>query len=205
LHTLIYRLLGNSPEDLLFPDNIVVVEGPSDGVFWEKILGLSKAGAISAHYADGDGKITAALPALDQMLKTLAHTPWYRERICVVVDSGVSDATVKEWRDYLKDDGTRVRRLSRNGIEYYYPTTLLEAVTQVPPAESGPKIDEFIGALRDGARKATLGSFEGSKRELANRVAALMTADHLNEISGEILEAVQIAKENSFSAEASRR
>ena len=81
LHSLIFHLLGNSPEDLFFPDNMLVVEGPSDQIFWRRVLELSGAGGIAVHFADGDSKISAAVPAIEQMLKTLAYVPWYRDRL----------------------------------------------------------------------------------------------------------------------------
>lgn len=73
LHGLIYHLLCNSPDDLFFPDNILVVEGPSDQIFLRRLLEMSGAGGNAVHYSEGDGNINLALPAIDQMLKTQAY------------------------------------------------------------------------------------------------------------------------------------
>jgi len=122
LHSLIFHLLGNSPEDLFFPDNMLIVEGPSDQIYWRRLLELHKAGGIAVHFTDGDSKVGSAVGAIDQMLKTQAYLPpWYRERLCIIVDESVPDKTIEEWRAFLGDDGKRVRKLTKNGIEFYYP------------------------------------------------------------------------------------
>ncbi len=199
LQTLTYHLLGNSPDDLFFPDNILVVEGPSDQLFWRRLLELSGSGGVAVHYSDGEGSIGAALPAIDQMLKTQAYIPWYRERLCVVVDSNVDETRLKEWRAFLRDDGTRVRRLSKNGIEYFYPRTILSALTGVSQGELEKGLDRFSESLRKGGRSAGIGRFWGSKRDLAVQITAAMSSKDLSELSMEILDMLDSVKAGRFS------
>jgi len=201
LHTLIYRLLGNSPDDLLFPDNILIVEGVSDEIFWRRVLGLANATGIAVHYSDGDALIGAAASSVDQMLKTLSYIPWYREHLCIAVDASVSDTQINEWRAFLKDDGSRVRRLQRNGIEYYYPASLLRSLSGLAENELDVARENFLESLRKGARTASLGSFTGSKRDLALKVEQLLDRPHMAELDSEIVGILNAAKEARFSGE----
>lgn len=199
LHTLIYKLLGNSPDDLLFPENILVAEGPADEIFFRRVLVLKKAAGIATHFAEGDGNITPALPAIEQMFRTQAYAQgWYKERLCVVVDSSVSASRLKEWRDFLGDDGTRVRQLSKNGIEYFYPVSIVAELTGLPESDVEAALDTFILRIQRGARTASIGSFNGSKRTLANEVAARLQEEHLSMLSAEISEVLRIVEENGF-------
>lgn len=199
LQNLVFTLLGNTPGDLFFPDNILVVEGPSDEIFWRRLLELGDGRGIAVHYSDGEGQIAAALPAIEQMLKTLVYMPgWYRERMCLAVDSDVADARVGEWRTYLGDDGTRVRKLTRPGIEYFYPTDRMQAVTTVDPPGQEPAIDAFLAAFRSGAREAKLGAFSGSKRQLAREIADLMTADDLAALDPQVTAVLDVVRARSL-------
>ena len=199
MHSLIFNLLGNSPDDLFFPDNILIVEGPSDHIFLRRLLELSGAGGIAVHFAEGDGGVTAAMPAIEQMLKTLAYVPWYRERICVLVDASVSDSRLNEWKAYLDDNGARVRRLACNGIEYCYPAGVMTELTGVTPDSLAEALDQFTGSIRQGARRAQIGAFRGSKRELATEVAERMSGDDLAELDPILAEVIEVLKANRFS------
>jgi len=199
LHTLIYRLLGNSPEDLLFPDNILVVEGPSDSIFWRRVLGLMGAGGIAVHFSDGDSGVGPATAAIDQMLKTQAYIPWYRDRLCIAVDGDVAKGMIDGWRKFLKDDGTRVHQLSQKGIEFYYPASVVSALSGVPVAEVPEAVAAFVAAMGKGARTAALGTFMGSKRDLATAVANSLEAAHLSELSPELVQVGEVVRARRFS------
>lgn len=180
LHHLIYHLLGNSPDDLFFPGNILVVEGPSDQIFWRRLLELKGARGIAVHYSDGDSCISNALLAIDQMLKTQAYIPWYRERLCVIVDASTPERWLAEWRRFLNDDGSRVRKLSKNGIEYFYPKSIMADLCELAGEALEKQIESFLQAFRSGAKEAALGSFRGSKRDLASEVARRLELEHLD-------------------------
>lgn len=199
LHSLVYHLLGNSPEDLFFPDNILVVEGPSDQVFFRRLLEVSRSGGIAVHYADGEGNIGRALPAIEQMLKTQTYIPWYRDRLCVLVDSSVDEERLREWREFLGDNGKRVRKLSKNGIEYFYPKSIMTSVCEVAEAELDAQIAQFLNGIRSGARTTTLGSFAGSKRDLAKLVAEQLGPENIDELDEEIGEILAAVRSGRFS------
>jgi ABC-type phosphonate transport system ATPase subunit len=199
LHATIYRLLGNSPDDLFFPDNILVVEGPTDQIYLRRLFALRGAGGVAVHFADGEGGVAAALPRIEQMLKTLAYVPWYRERMCVLVDGDVPAARVNEWRSYLRDDGTRVRALPLSGIEYYYPASLVCEVCNIVEGVRLPSISSYLSAIRGGARQAPLGGFTGSKRQLAQEIESRLTVAHLEEVAPEILDLIDAVSARRFS------
>lgn len=199
LHSTVYRLLGNSPEDLFFPDNILITEGVSDQIFLRKIIALRKSLGVAVHFSEGDSKASDALPAIEQMLKTLAYIPWYRDRLCMLVDAGVDAKRVGEWRAYLKDDGTRVRTLSKSGIEYYYPSSIMTEITGLSGPDLAKGIDEFVRQIRLGQTSAPLGAFSGRKRQLALEIENRLTETHLLELSPEIVTILDIVKANCFS------
>lgn len=198
-HSTIFRLLGNSPEDLFFPDNLLIVEGPSDEIFWRRLFALTGAGGVAVHYTDGETNVSSALPAIEQMLKTQAYIPWYRDRLCVAVDSSVPESRIHEWRKYLADDGTRVRALLQNGIEYYYPKSIMREVTGLGDSALPNEIAGFIARIRHGANKATLAGFTGSKRDLAKEIGTRMESRHLQEVDAEILQIAETLKAKRFS------
>ncbi len=197
-HALVFHLLGNSPEDLFFPDNILVVEGPSDQVYWRRLLELSNCGGIAVHFSDGDDRVSAAVPGIDQMLKTLAYVPWYRDRMCISVDSSVNAQLLADWRAFLGDDGTRVRQLAQNGIEYFYPRGVLSRMTGIALNELEAALDAYLTEMKK-AKRASMGGFTGSKRDFANRVALEMSVADLNDVPKEVSSLLAVVRDNRFS------
>jgi len=162
LHTLVFKLLGNSPEDLFFPKNIIVVEGPSDRIFLNRIMSLRGIEAVSVHFADNDQKVSIALPAIDQMMKTTSYLPLYRDRICVLVDKQTKPGILDEWKRYLGDkEGKRVIELGKNGIEYFYPRKLLCKLTGLSESTLDESLDAFIASIRRGEKEPFIGTFRG--------------------------------------------
>jgi hypothetical protein len=194
-----YTLLGNSPTDLFFPDNILVVEGPSDQTFWRRALQLSGSRGVAVHYADGEGSVRAALPAIDQMLKTQSYVSVYRKRMCVVVDADVPLKRVREWRAFLGAPPGRVHRLRREGVEHYYPRRILSEISGLPESTVRGASAKFVDDLRGGARTGTLGRFSGSKRELSDLVAAKLEKDDVRDLPAEARQVVRSVLDNSFS------
>lgn len=199
LHDLVFRLLGNSPVDLFFPSNIIVVEGPSDRTFVNKVLRLRGGDAISVHYADNDEKVGSALPAIDQMLKSTSYISLYRERICVLVDLQKKPELVDQWRKFVGDvTKKRVVQLSKNDIEHFYPKPLLAEISGVPEAQVEAGVAAYLDRVRKGDRNAALGRFVGGKVALATAVADRLTATHLPTIEPTILALVDEAIRMSY-------
>ncbi len=181
-----FDLLGASPSDLFFPGNILIVEGRSDQIFISKILDLKyPRSKISVHFAEGINKIDYAIPAIDQMLKSLTYLPLYKDKICVLVDKVGTPALLQEWRTYLNDTNEdRVLEAGKNGIEYFYPKVVVAQITGIPENDLEAAIDEYLlNEKSSTTHTSNLGSLqEITKVELAEKVTAMMTATHLVEI-----------------------
>lgn len=186
LHQLVFQLLGNSPEDLFFPRNVIVVEGPSDQIFLSRLLHLRESKPIAVHFADGTPKIEEAAKAIDQMLKSTSYIPLYRNKMCILVDQLKADKRLLEqWRAFL-EDSNRVVELTKDGIEHYYPLDQLESVTGVPKTDLPAQLDNFLAEIREGEPKPAFGRFKGGKRELADEVVIKIEKTHLADIDPEI-------------------
>lgn len=203
LATIVFKMLGNSPGDLFFPSNIIIVEGESDFIYISKILNLLQCTPLSRklnvriHYADGDSRIPGATKSIDQMLKSVSYTPLYRDKLCVIFDKQKTPATVDTVKRFLGDDGRRVLELSKGGIEYFYPKNILSLITGLHETELDIKIGQFLQASRaDHDGKGNLGSFYGTKVELATKVANNVST--LDGTPNEIVNLLSIAIDRAF-------
>jgi predicted ATP-dependent endonuclease of OLD family len=166
LHRLQFNLLGNSLEDLFLPSAIVIVEGKSDFKYIERVLRVRfpdrKVTVLS-----GQGNVKRVVHSLRDTFQGLQTSP-FRDRIFVVVDAvhpaglcgelvdmGVSEANVVQW--------------SKNGIEYLYPAEILCDVFSCDVNR--------LADLRIADDRVSLGDMTLTKNELAERVAAAITAD----------------------------
>lgn len=189
-----FNLLGASPADLFFPNNILIVEGLSDQKFISKILELKyPKSKISVHFSEGITKIEYAIPAIEQMLKSLTYLSLYKDRICVLVDQDGTPAVLSNWRSYLSDtNNDRVIELGKNGIEYFYPKTILTSLTGITEAELDTKIEMYVENEKSSHKnKADLGSLiQITKVELAEKVAEQITITQLPEIDKKIIDLI---------------
>jgi len=195
LHDLVFRLLGNSPSDLFFPKNIVIVEGPSDREYLNRILVLKGITAIAIHYAEGAENVDVALPAIDQMLRTTAYLPLYRGRICILVDKQSRREVVQKWRQYLGDtSGKRVIELEKGDVEQYYPAAILGEITGLQGTEMETGLAEYLKRVKKGERSPQMGKFRGGKIALARAVAERMTEAHLPDVDQGIIGLLEEAR-----------
>lgn len=175
----VFDLLGGTPADLLFPHNIGVVEGSSDGIFLSRCISFlldvpTNKKHIIFHHSSGDSRAYAATVGIDEMLKTASYIPVYRNKICVLVDSNVTNVVLNKIQDFLSDDDqTRVVRLTKPGIEYYYPNNILNDVCELDEnvniENELKRYSEQTNSSSDGV--GNLGSFNGTKSELAQLIS----------------------------------
>jgi putative ATP-dependent endonuclease of OLD family len=198
------ELLGVMPSDVNLPDNVIIVEGASDAVFLEKLLDLRRYGQIAVHYAEGDAKVVDAGEALNQMFKTIAYSPIYRERVCVMVDH--QDPKHNHALDFKKcfcnhnQPGVeRVLELDEPAIEYCYPKSLMkELYGDCSLSDDALKslVEAFLQNVASSHdSKADWGNLgQVSKVDLAKDIAAKMTDATLAEIESQILGILDTAK-----------
>lgn len=189
-----FNLLGASPADLFFPNNILIVEGLSDQKFISKILELKyPKSKISVHFSDGITKISYAIPAIDQMLKSLTYLSLYKDKICVLIDQDGIPPVLSNWRSYLGDtNNDRIVELGKNGIEYFYPRTILSFLTGVQESELDTTIQLYLENEKSNhENKADFGSLmQITKVELSEKVAEQITATKLPEIDSKIIDLI---------------
>lgn len=189
-----FDLLGASPSDLFFPNNILVVEGPSNQKFISKILELKyPKSKISVHFSEGITKIGNAINAIDQMLKSLTYLSLYKDKICVMVDQDITPQILPTWRSYLGDNANdRVIELGKNGIEYFYPRTILSSIVGISDGELDEKIKLYLENEKSSHNdKADFGSLSQiTKVELVEKVIEQMTVAKLPEVNQKIIDLV---------------
>lgn len=136
----IYQLLGNTPDDLLLPNNFIIVEGPSDKIFLVHLMKkfFSKQ-LVDKHIivqpAHGDlsnRQINTTMHHLDQFFSILRGNPLYRDRAVILVDEQPKDVFSEFKRKYkLADD--RLFTLGDSGfysLEYSYPESVVLRVAK---------------------------------------------------------------------------
>jgi predicted ATPase len=124
-HRLQFNLLGNSLEDLFLPAAVVVVEGPTDLSYIDRVFRLRLPDRrITVVDSNGDPK--ARVAALKATLGDLQKSP-FRDRLFVVMDAKhtYSDTEALKRLGVLE---TNIVIWENNGIEYVYPPDVLEEV-----------------------------------------------------------------------------
>lgn len=120
---LTYNLLGNSLEDLFFPNNFLVVEGASDQCICEKIakllnIGSNKVKIISATGIDNVSNISQAIE--NTLKPVITKNSPYSKKIVALIDN-CSNKNKEKLNKYLTD---RLFTLSENSIEEYIPESI---------------------------------------------------------------------------------
>jgi predicted ATP-dependent endonuclease of OLD family len=127
----IYQLLGGSPQDILLPSNFIIVEGPSDCRFLEKIierfyLENKKATSIKVIFARGDHDRQKNLyHCIHECYKPLLTNGVYRDKVVFLLEKPdpsklSSFEDFKKCHQWLKDN-EQLHELPVPAIEMYYP------------------------------------------------------------------------------------
>jgi hypothetical protein len=122
-----FFLLGNRFETLYLPSVIVLVEGKCDHRFIERCLALKfPSSQLSVIAANSDSRIKEVLTIAKGLLSDIQRSP-YRDRIFVVLDS-VHSATLPQQLVDMGLPQENIVKWPRNGIEYYYPPSVLDGI-----------------------------------------------------------------------------
>jgi len=187
----LFTYLGYIPSDFLLPDNIILVEGKFDKQYLEKVKALMlESKEIEDKFKDfdisiidigGDGQIKKVFKFLHDLPSAISFfqgLPAYKGRFCGLFDSNKKGSLV-DLRDKAGDNSEphRIECLDKNGIEYYYPKSLIEAYGKSP--------DEIIKS-------------KDEKRKAADYIKENITTKHLDEIDSKIKKLIKLSFEKAM-------
>lgn len=180
LKPVIFRLLGNTLSSFLLPENILVLEGPSDTTFLNRCLLLLSKNNISIHNSGGNGSLSYAINSITQFLRFHdTSLPIYKDKIFVIADKPTKDTLIREWKKILSNE-QKLKVLSRDAIEYYYPHRLLKEIFNTSDSLD-TIIVEYLKNYPNGFNGVRI-----SKTQLAKAVSEKITAEDLNDESNEL-------------------
>jgi hypothetical protein len=168
-------LLGNSTEDLFFPQNYLIVEGGSDQEIVEKALVLlgGEPGQVKVLSASGIDSVRDTMAAVEtNLLPLIVHDSPHKGRVVAMVDKPRKPPHEKLVDALEGELGERLVVLDKESIEDYLPDELYEQ------AELGKtEVLEKLEALKVNFRE--LQSYKG---EVARAVAEKLTVDDLDRV-----------------------
>lgn len=182
----LFTYLGYVPSDFLLPDNIILVEGKFDKKFLDKVKDLMiETGEIEGNLKEydisiidigGDGQAKKALKFIKDLPSAISFfsgLPAYKERFCGLFDDS-KKASLFDLRTKADDNSMpyRINCLDKNGIEYYYPESLLNKM--------GKKIDDIIVDNNE-------------KQKTAEYVNKFITKENLKEVDNNIKDLINLA------------
>lgn len=183
LEPVIFKLLGNTLSGLFLPEKVLVLEGPSDINFLDKVLSLTNKKGFSFQDTGGIGSTTSAIQAVTQFLKfTCSAAKIYKDKTFVIIDNPtkVRDVTKRGWEGLLTNVN-QICTLSQNGIEYYYPERILQEVFN-----TSDKRKQIV----EGYLLANPNEYNGirkSKTELSKMVAEKLISEDIQDTTNELL------------------
>ncbi len=162
LNKIHFFLLGNRFETLYLPSVIILVEGKTDKKFIERTFALRfPAAQISVIQANSDTRIREVLNIAKGIFGDLQKSP-YKDRVFVVLDA-VHGAGLPEQLQQMGIERANVVKWPLNGIEYYYPPSILESVYGVG------------GELQIAGDVISRNGISYTKNELVDRVCSVLT------------------------------
>jgi len=179
----LFTYLGYIPSDFLLPDNLILVEGKFDKQFLEKIVELMQEnGDIKDGYGisiidiGGDGQAKKALKFIQDLPSAISFfqgLPAYQGRFCGLFDKSKEKSLI-DLRSKANDGNEpyRINCLDKNGIEYYYPNSLL--------TKMGKKVEDIVKSNEE-------------KSKAADFVNKNITKDHLKEVDNKIKNLIKLA------------
>jgi hypothetical protein len=120
-----FQLLGNRLETLHLPSAIIIGEGPCEATFFGALAARRyPARAVSIVNAGGDGRIAGIVATARNLIGDIRHSAFH-DRLFAVMDAR-HGASVKEQLARAGVAPSNIVVWERNGIEHYYPPSILE-------------------------------------------------------------------------------
>lgn len=160
-----FAQLGNSFDQLQLPSGFLIVEGKTDYAYINRLLRLQFPDTrVNVINANGDGQVKKKLHDLIEVVGNLDTSP-YRNRVLVILDkTHTPTLTADLSRMGLHEND--VIKWSKNGIEYFYPTSILQSVF------GDDKLD--VNNLNMEADRITHNAVTMTKAQLSDAVLARM-------------------------------
>lgn len=185
-HRLQFNLLGNSLEGLFLPSSIVFVEGETDQLYLERILGLHFAGRnIIVVRTGGDPK--QKLFSLKESMGDMQKSP-FRSRLFVVADS-VHGKGLNVELEQMGLPRENFVAWSKNGIEYLYPAQIMSTIFGCH--------EDTLAAISINGDVVALNGVEMRKKELSQEVVRRLDGRTIlpQELQTKLLDRIRVAIE----------
>jgi hypothetical protein len=183
LYDITFKMLGNSVEDLFFPRNFIIVEGPSDQEIVNKILLLkgingTQIKVVSSSGFDNVGNRYSAI--CNTLIPVVLPGSPYRNTVVAIVDKP-NKQNEKKYFEIKKNLSDRLFTLSENSLENYISEQIYSLANKIRKDEVAR-----IEAEHDPIKKGLL------KMQLSKALAAALTEDNLSDVQV-IVDAVEKA------------
>lgn len=161
-----FRMLGNDLSTWFMPSCIVIVEGPTDSDYINRVLRVFMPDQrIAVITCTGEGGALSQVHLLNQALGDLSKSP-YGQRTCILLDKqherrniprlvklGIANENIIIW--------------DKNGIEYYYPEDIMCDIFQCGAVQ--------LSHLRFENQRVTVGTIQYDKKDLCKQVIDRLT------------------------------
>lgn len=150
--SIVYDLLGGSPSDILYPSNIVLVEGPSEVELINRICSrfyLDKP-RLQIIPARGDAFMTVKMVELLQKLYDALNNPIYKGKFVIILDKQpqTAEGAIKDFLAKNPDlrRENRYIEISEGSLEEYYPSPWKTKIESGNISQKKMKLAKKVGA-----------------------------------------------------------
>lgn len=148
----IFQLLGGNPSDLLLPSNFLIVEGPSEFLFLQKIIHrfYPHKKSIQIIPARGDhNRSRQNMDAINLVFQPLSLRAIYKEKLAILCDKPDPDKQAsferfKSSNSFLESNN-QLWVLPVGSLEEYYPLKFRSIIPQRPTGEQKVDLAKTIG------------------------------------------------------------
>jgi predicted ATP-dependent endonuclease of OLD family len=187
-----FELLGYDMGNFNLPNLLIFVEGPSDQIFWRKIVELKwpnkKILVVNCLNDDGTSKLVSHF---EQFVGQFDNTNTYLGKIIVLLDNANTAKFTKRISDFL-NAYDNFYEFEKNGIEYYYLSSIISELFDV----DSDKYLLIVNSVNDGIKDQKKKSFEFNdgkkygKPKLAELVSEKITIENIEQHDKEVIEIV---------------